>query len=150
MLEVTTGAQFPMSAVRKRQSMCMTVSLYSYVSSKTILVIPSLLHTSATELVIRSMDVQKQSNGSDCGVFAAFCLYTGLDPCIVEFDIDAMRPHLAECLENCCFSPFPSARRVSKQIRRTKKIDIHCSCRLPERNGDSMAQCDIHVLSMVS
>ena len=35
------------------------------------------------------MDVEKQSNGSDCGVLAiayAFDLCSGLNPCTVRFD----------------------------------------------------------------
>ena len=45
-------------------------SMYYSVSSTTINVIASLLFTSATKLVIRVMDVGKQSNGSDCGVLS--------------------------------------------------------------------------------
>ena len=47
------------------------------------------------------MDVEKQSNGSDCGVLAiayAFDLCSGLNPCTVRFDHSKIRSHLATCL----------------------------------------------------
>ena len=50
-------------------------NMYSSVPSTTVKVIATLLFTSATKLVIRMMDVGRQSNDSDCGVLSiAFCL----------------------------------------------------------------------------
>ena len=43
------------------------------------------------------MDVEKQSNSSDCGVLAiayAFDLCSGLNPCTVRFDHSKIRSHL--------------------------------------------------------
>ena len=45
-------------------------SLYSSVSSKTITLIASMVSTSVSTLVVRMMDVERQSNGSDCGALA--------------------------------------------------------------------------------
>ena len=64
-------------------------NLYSSVSSKTIHLIASMTSSSAAKLVVRMMDVEKQSNGSDCGVLAiayAFDICSGFDPCQVRFD----------------------------------------------------------------
>ena len=83
------------------------------------------------------MDVEKQSNGSDCGVLAiayAFDLCSGLNPCTVRFDHSKIRSHLATCLKNCQVTRFP--------VRKPKIVELHCSCRMPEEN-DEMAQCDV-------
>ena len=49
------------------------------------------------------MDVEKQSNGADCGVLAiayVFDICSGFDPCQVKFDHRFIRQHLVTCLEN--------------------------------------------------
>ena len=43
-------------------------SLYSSVSDSTTHLIASMVSSSASNLVVRMMDVERQSNGSDCGV----------------------------------------------------------------------------------
>ena len=63
-------------------------SMYPSVSTPTIRVIASLIFSSASKLVVRMMDVGKQSNGSDCGVLAiafAYDICSGADPCKVNF-----------------------------------------------------------------
>ena len=65
----------------------------------------------ARPLKITLMDVEKQSNGSDCGVLAiayAFDICSGLNPYSVRFDQSKIRPHLTTCLENCQVSRFPA------------------------------------------
>lgn len=55
--------------------------------------------------------VQRQKNGSDCGVFAiafATCLVFGQIPLTVNFDIPRMRPHLLRCLVTGRLTPFPT------------------------------------------
>ena len=121
-------------------------SLYSTVSSKTIHLIASLICSSAAKLVIKMMDVEKQSNGSDCGVLAiayTFDICSGFDPCQVRFDHRKIRQHLITCLERCQFSRFPVfGERKSAAVKSSKTIDLHCSCRMPEQPGDEMAECD--------
>ena len=54
--------------------------------------------------------VRKQTNGSDCGVFAiafATCLAFGENPAHVTFDVPKMRPYLATCLKHKYISFFP-------------------------------------------
>ena len=56
-------------------------SLYKSVSAITIRLIDSTVCSTASKLCIRMMDVEKQSNGSDCGVLAiayVFDLCSGL------------------------------------------------------------------------
>ena len=122
-------------------------SMYSTVSSATVRIIASLLCSSAPQLVVRMMDVGRQSNGSDCGVLAiafAYDVCSGDDPCTVKFDRNSIRQHLAECLEKCSLSRFPVvAERRSSTVRKTHTVDLHCSCRLPEERGDKMAECDV-------
>ena len=50
------------------------------------------------------MDVEKQSNGSDCGVLA---IAYAFDLCTVRFDHSKIRSHLATCLENCQVTRLP-------------------------------------------
>ena len=88
------------------------------------------------------IDVEKQSNGSDCGVLSiayAFDICSGLNPCEVRFD-HMIRQHLASCLENCQVSRFPTVGERKSVTRKPKTIELHCSCRMPE--GFQMALCD--------
>ena len=122
-------------------------SMYPTVSSATLKLIASLVYSPAEQLVVRMMDVGRQSNGSDCGVLAiafAYDICNGDDPCTVKYDHRSIRRHLADCLEECCLSRFPVVgERRSIGIRHTQSVDLHCSCRLPEEEGDIMAECDV-------
>ena len=118
-------------------------SMYSSVSSTTINVIAGLLFTSATKLVIRIMDVGKQSNGSDCGVLSiafAYDVCSGNDPCGAKYNHKSIRQHLVQCLEECCLSQFSlvSERRHSK-VKHIQEVELHCCCRMLK---DLTAQCD--------
>ena len=122
-------------------------SMYSSASSGTIKLIASLMFSPAEQLVVRMMDVGRQSNCSDCGVLAiafAYDICSGSDPCKVKYNHKSIRQHLADCLEKCCLSRFPEVgERRTVGIRHTQSVDLHCSCRLPEEKGDKMAECDV-------
>ena len=123
-------------------------SLYPSVSTATLRVIASLMFSTASQLVVRMMDVGRQSNGSDCGVLAiafAYDVCNGSDPCKVKFDHKCIRQHLATCLEKCSLSRFPVvvSERRNTGIKHTQTVDLHCSCRMPEERGDKMAECDV-------
>ena len=84
-------------------------SYYKTLSKETVRLIASLVYvySPSSELRVTMMDVEKQSNSSDCGVLAiayAFDLCSGLNPCI---DHSKIRSHLATCLENCQVTRFP-------------------------------------------
>ena len=120
-------------------------SLYKTPSKDLVHLIANMVHIPLSELKIVLMDVEKQSNGSDCGVLAiayAFDICSGLDPCAVRFDHSKIRQHLATCLENCQLSRFPIAGERKSVSRKPKVVELHCSCRMPEEEGDQMAMCD--------
>ena len=122
-------------------------SMYSSASSGTVKLIASLVFSPAKQLVVRMMDVGKQSNGSDCGVLAiafAYDICSGNDPCKIKYNHRSIRQHLADCLEKCCLSRFPVVgERRTVGVRHTQSEDYHCSCRLPEEKGDKMAEFDV-------
>ena len=121
-------------------------SLYSSVSDSTIRLIAGMVSCSAPELVVKMMDVEKQSNGSDCGVLAiayVFDICSRLNPCTARFDHKNIRKHLVMCLENCRFSRFPLlGTRKCSPSKSLQRVPIHCSCRMPEESGDEMAECE--------
>lgn len=60
---------------------------------------------------IQVLPVQQQSNGSDCGVFAAAfatCLAYGIHPETVQFDVPKMRNHLYQSLKSGVLKMFPT------------------------------------------
>ena len=80
-------------------------SMYSSVCSGTIKLIVSHLFSPSDQLIVRMMDIARQSNSSDCGVmsipFAYIC--SGKDPCKIKYDHRSIRQHLADCMEKCSF-----------------------------------------------
>ena len=121
-------------------------SLYKSPTKELIHLIASMMHSQSNELKITMMDVEKQSNGSDCGVLAiayAFDLCSGFDPCSARFDHSGIRLHLTTCLENCHVSRFPVLGERKSAPRKPRTLELHCSCRMPEEKGDEMAECDV-------
>ena len=121
-------------------------SLYKTLSKDLVHLIANMVYYSPLpQLKMVTMDVEKQSNGSDCGVLAiayAFDICIGLNPCVVKFDHSKIRQHLATCLENCQVSRFPVVGDRDSVTRKPKTVELHCSCRMPEEEGDQMAMCD--------
>ena len=122
-------------------------SMYPSVSSSMLKLIAILMFSTAKKFVVRMMDVGWQSNGSDCGVLAiafAYDICSGNDPCKFKYDHRSIRQRLADCLEKCHLSRFPVVgERRTIGVRHTQSVDLHCSCRLPEEEGNKMAECDI-------
>ena len=109
----------------------------------------SLYKTNWKNIQIRVAKGQQQDGGSDCDPFTiAFLTDVAFrnDPEKVIYDQDALRLHLAKCLENRVFEPFP--RQVSSKIRRVRvratsiKLPIYSICRMPERFSKRMLDCD--------
>jgi hypothetical protein len=92
------------------------------------------------------MDVQKQENGSDCGVLAIAITYdlcAGHDPGQVQYNSKRIRPHLEDCLQNLHFSHFPTnVRGKTGGVLTSTTIDLFCTCRMPEEDGVEMAECE--------
>ena len=79
-------------------------SLYSSVSEDTVSLVASMVHSSASSLVVRTMNVEKQKNCSDCGVLSiayAFDICSGFDPCNVRYDNKRIRENLMSCNFPC-------------------------------------------------
>ena len=78
-------------------------------------VISALLHYhyQKKKVTLIFPDVQQQSDGSACGVFAlayAYTLCQGEDPVEIQYDVLKMRPHFLSCLQKGEFTVFPSVK----------------------------------------
>ena len=72
----------------------------------------------------KTVPVQKQSNSSDCGLFAlafAFDLANNLDPSIITYNEEILRKHLLACIENEEITEFP---KTNDWLSRTKDKTI--------------------------
>ena len=69
MSEKATGMSCPQLVVKVGLSKCTTV-FYRSVTKETVRLIASMVYSPSSELNITVMDIEKQSNGSDCGVLA--------------------------------------------------------------------------------
>ena len=95
-----------------------------------------LLRTKESKLSIEMMNIQKQPNGSDCGLYAianvvAVCL--GKNPCKIKTN-SLMRSHFMSCLDHRKLTMFPTASEQCKvEDEVTKNYKIFCTCRMPGR-----------------
>ena len=114
----------------------------------------AIIRTRERQFHVRFVDVQRQSGGSDCGLFAtafATALCNGQDPHLLSFEQSEMREHLKECFVTNKLVNFPESRRRRRLGRQrliaTKQIDVFCHCRLTwNRHGDllgNLIQCEI-------
>ena len=99
--------------------------------------IAALLACSETTIKLKMMDVQIQTGGSDCGLFAiafSIALINGEQPGRFFFNHNAMRSHLAKCLEDGRITMFPVSeiRRRGGLVKSEDVIPVYCSCRMPE------------------
>ena len=114
----------------------------------------AILRAEEPHFHIRFVDVQAQSGGSDCGLFAiafAEALCRGEDPHLLNLDQALMRCHLQKCFLGGNLVEFPQLRRRRRlgrnRLLAPKKVDVFCHCRLNwNRLGDpqgDLIQCDI-------
>ena len=96
-------------------------------------VVASVVDTNAADLQMFMMDVQRQTNGNDCGLFSianAVTLCLGLNPYEFNYRIPLMRSHLIKCLESREMKMFPvqgSRKRKKKSgIKNTITTDLFC------------------------
>ena len=126
-----------------------SIPAYSIGSQSLHLQLAAILRT---QFHIHFMDVQCQSGGSDCGLFAianATALCGGLDPHLQNFEQSKMREHLKKCFLENRLEFFPESQRRLGQHRfvATKPVDVFCTCRLTwnqvqNQLGD-LIQCEI-------
>ena len=119
-------------------------SLYQSLSQCTIDQICAVMFSTNDAVDVRFIDVEQQTNNSDCGVYTiayATSLCFSEDISCIQFCVSKMRSHLVSCLEKGQMSPFLSIRRnVSTcSVVAQETIQISCSCRMP-RVG-RMIQC---------
>ncbi len=126
-----------------------TINVYDSLSSNglsthTMRVIAGILFvTNQRKITINHIDVQTQSNCSDCGVFSlafATSLCQGEDPSIISYIAYQLRDHLYKCLENRKMLSFPRRSRQTAQSGRQTSFNIYCECRLPQYG--SMITCE--------
>ena len=89
-------------------------SLYQSLSQCTIDQICAVMFSTNDAVDVRFIDVEQQTNNSDCGVYAiayATSLCFSEDINCIQFCVSKMRSHLISCLEKGQMSPFPSIRR---------------------------------------
>ena len=123
-------------------------SLHYRLSSRTKRVIADLMQSTSCRIMIMYANVQHQSGGSDCGLFAlAFCctLCNGQDPTHISYTQSEMRSHLHTCLLSRRMTPFPEQSRVRRvktlsSMDKSEELPIFCVCQLPD-DGKKMIQC---------
>ena len=89
------------------------------------------------------MNVDKQPNGHDCGLYSiAFAtLLFGEDPAEVKYET-GLGQHFRHCVDQGQISPFPSLV-VYRQPPVITEVEsyIYCHCRCPD-DGSLMVQCE--------
>ena len=130
---------------RRMKSSFMTV--YKSVSTKVKTQIAALLAAKGESIKLSFVNVQKQSGGCDCGLFAlafATALVNGTNPGICFFDQGRMRRHLYQCLTQGKMEQFPMLKSngAEAKINSEDIIKVYCSCRMPEVDGIDMVQCN--------
>ena len=110
--------------------------------------VAATMQCSSQMFTVRWINVQLQSGGDDCALFAiafAEALCAGRDPFILSFDQLQMRQHLKLCLERGAVTKFPESTRQKRgcrsRMRMSRKVYIYCTCRLPWNKQGKMAQC---------
>ena len=101
------------------------------------------------QITFQMVNIQRQPNVSDCGVFAvavATELVHGKDPVLSFWDVSRMRGHLAKCIEDKKIDCFPQARTrcmpLGNWLKKVVRETLFCVCRMPNDRGLPMIQCD--------
>ena len=107
-------------------------SLYQTCTDHAIDQICSIIFTPNNAVHLHFTDVHKQTNSSDCGLYAiayATGLCCGADR---KYDMVVLRQHLLKCLESGRITEFPSSDRENSRtcIVGNKMIKVRCYCRL--------------------
>ena len=121
-------------------------SLYTTASTTLKKQIATFLTTMKPSITLHFMDVQMQSGGSDCGLFAiafATALVDGKKPGKFLFQQGEMQAHLCKCLELGKMTPFPIIRnrRTPSKIKAAEQFNVYCICRMPEIANSTWVQC---------
>ena len=113
----------------------------------------TMLHCEKSFLTIRVINVQQQTTGDSCGLFAiamAQDICNGRDPFVSTYKEKEMRHHVEKCFDSRNLTNFPDdkskARPRRKRVCISVDVELYCVCRYPDlevtsRFGD-MACCD--------
>ena len=106
----------------------------------------SLMKSEADSITINVQNMDKQTGGRDCGIFAiayAVSLALGKNPAQYIYFQRQLRSHLLTCLEKQSFTEFPGLTTQQPHNPTVKIIDIFCICRLAhDESNPHMIQCD--------
>lgn len=123
-------------------------SMYATISVQSKRQICAFWKSPVDQITFNMINIQRQPNGSDCGVFAvavAAEIVHGKDPILSYWDVSKMRVHLIRCLEARKIDCFPQARtrRIPLGNRYKKVIPdtVFCICRMPNDKVQSMIKC---------
>jgi hypothetical protein len=110
-----------------------------------ITLVSKFLHLPEKQIDLKIMNVQKQPNSHDCGVYSiafATSLLNGEDPTHLQYETTA-RKHLKQCFLAASLTPFPSSvnLRVPRYLHTTRGEELHCDCRKPD-DGKLMVECE--------
>eukprot|EP00731_Ephydatia_muelleri_P007412 Em0003g1660a len=100
-------------------------SLYQTCTDHAIDQMCSIIFTPNNAVYLHFTDVDKQTNSSDCGLYAiayATGLCCGEEVCSRKYDMMVMRQHLLKCLESGRMTAFPSSDRENHHIVANKMI----------------------------
>ena len=119
-------------------------SMYQSIGTFTKKQIAAILASQQQQVVVKMMNVQRQTGGYDCGLFAiafATAIVNGIHPTELTFKQDSMRKHLYECLNKGELTMFPLVRRSRRShVKSFVFIQLYCTCRMPELRGE-MLEC---------
>ena len=106
-----------------------------------------LLHTPSHAITLEWPDVQRQTDGRACGLFAianAYALCNNMKPEDCAWDQNGLDDWLEQCLRDEGMFPPPVTmpHRKSKGIVHTEVERVYCTCRLPNNKAHGMIACD--------
>ena len=110
-------------------------SLLIKINNKSMQAIAKMLKYEDEVFLTKTLPVQKQSNSSDCGLFAltfAFDLANNLDPSLITYNEKILRKHLLACIENEEITEFPKTNEWLARTKDKTLFETHevlCSCR---------------------
>ena len=121
-------------------------SLFTTASTETLKIVAQLIQSKQREFTIQIMNIKKQTNTVDCGLYSIAVLTSlllGQDPTTVVYNDKELRSHLVKVLEAKMITLFPisQTRKFAKRVAKTEKCFVYCVCRLPD-NGERMICCD--------
>ena len=99
------------------------------------------------------MNIMRQSNKHDCGLFSIATITDialGFNPAKCVWDMNKMRRHLITCFETKKMERFPilKERRIpfGSAVVYSHQEDIFCYCRMPYDKAIDMIQCEFCAL----